>query len=325
MQRIVSIVEGLNQPPGHYLAETNVTLLASGQPLTLTAHVLRGRHTGPTVGITSGLHGDEFSTAELVLSLLTLVDLEALHGTILLIPMASALTFETGTRSTTLDAANLNRVFPGSPSGTITEMLAHALTEHVLAPCDALIDIHSEPDSMGIRCCYGFALDDDYSRRSMALAQASGSPIIYAFRSLAGSLVDVARQRGIVAVVHEIGGPLPGPEGLLSEGQTEITNMLRHLGSLPGPVTPLGPQVMVNRVLHLRAPSGGVFRPHIGFDAVGAPVDPRTLLGTVASVFTGEILAEVRSPDAEAWVMSARGRTSRVHPGDPLYILGMQV
>ena len=71
-ERADSIEVALNAAPGCRIVETPVTVLASGQPLVLTTHVLRGAGSGRTVGIVSGLHGDEFSTAELV-SLLPLL------------------------------------------------------------------------------------------------------------------------------------------------------------------------------------------------------------------------------------------------------------
>jgi predicted deacylase len=310
---------------GHTIVETPVTTLASGQPLALTTHVVRGTQPGPTVGIISGLHGDEFSTAEVVLSLLPLLPPAAVAGTLLLVPMASPLSFETGTRSTSLDMANLNRVFPGNPSGTITEMVAHALTEQVIARCDAVLDLHSEPDTMGIRCLYSPAPTDDVGQQSLALAKASGCPIIYVTDALGGMLAGTARQRGIPVVMPETGGPLPGPDGLLAEAQGEILNILRALHVLPGePVSPAH-QVLVDTVAHLRAPVGGLYRPAIGFDLVGGSIPDDTVLGTIASAFTGETLAEIRAPFATSWLMMVRGRLSRVHPGDPLFIVGREI
>lgn len=318
-----AIAAVLEASPGHQIVETPVTLLASGQPLAITTHVLRGARPGRTVGIVSGLHGDEISTAELVLSLLPLLPPGDMAGSVLLLPMASPLTFETGTRSTTLDMANLNRVFPGAESGTVTEMLAHALIAQVLAACDVLIDLHGEPDAMGIRCLYTPAPHDDYGRQSFALAQASGCPILYLTDGLPGTLSAAARARGILAVMPETGGPLPGPDGLLPEAQGEILNMLRALGTIPGDPEP-AEQVMVDRVSHMRAPVGGLFRPLIGFDRVGRSLAGGALLGTIASVFSGETLTEIRAPFAESWLMMVRGRLSRVHPGDPLYIVGRE-
>jgi predicted deacylase len=303
--------------------ETPVTLLASGQPLAITTHVLRGARSGPTVGIVSGLHGDEFSTAELVLSLVPLLPPDDLAGTVLLIPMASPLTFESGTRSTTLDMANLNRVFPGNPAGTVTEMLAHVLLDQVLAGCDAIIDLHSEPDTMAIRCLYSPPPIDDHGRRSFALAQASGNPILYLTEGLPGMLTTVARARGIPAVMPETGGPLPGTAGLMPEAQGEVLNILRALGSIPGKPEPAA-HVTVDRVAHVRAPVGGLFRPAVGFDRVGQAVAGGETLGAIVSVFSGQTLAEIAAPFAESWLMMVRGRLSRVHPGDPLYIVGRE-
>ena len=48
-------------------------------------------------------------------------------------------------------------------------------------------------------------------------------------------------------------------------------------------------------------------------------------LGTVISPYTGETLATIEAPFAESWMMMVRGRVSRVHPGDPLYIIGREM
>jgi predicted deacylase len=236
--------------------------------------------------------------------------------------MANPPSFEAATRATPLDMANLNRVFPGNPRGTVTEMLAHALTERFLAACDVLFDLHSEPDTMGIRCFYVAAPDDDYGRRAFALAKASRCPIIHVTNAQAGTLAGTARDRGVLAGMPETGGPLPGPAGLMPEAQAEVLNMLRWLGAIPGEPATDGEQVVVDTVAHLRAPAGGLFRPVVGFDAVGGAVAESTLLGTVVSPYTGAVLAEIRAPFAESWLMMVRGRVSRVHPGDPLYIVG---
>ena len=322
-ERAGSIEDALNGKTGHRIVETPVTMLALGQPLVVTTHVLRGARPGRIVGIVSGTHGDEISTAELVLSLLPLLPFPEIAGSVLLVPMANALTFESGTRSATHDMVNLNRVFPGSATGTVTEMLAHVVLELVLAACDVIIDVHSEPDTMGIRCLYTPAPKDDYGRQAFALAQASGCPILYLTDGLPGTLTAAARARGIVAVMPETGGPLPGSDGLLSEAQGEILNMLRALGAIPGNPEP-SHQVVVDTIAHIRAPVGGLFRPIAGFDTVGRSVAGGDLLGTMASVYTGETLAEIRAPYPETWMMMARGRLSRVHPGDPLYIVGRE-
>ena len=110
---------------------------------------------------------------------------------------------------------------------------------------------------------------------------------------------------------------------LLPEAQEEILNVLRAIGTIPGEPAPAD-QVVVDTVAHVRAPLGGLFRPVVGFDGVGGFVSGGDLLGTIASAFSGETLAEVRAPFVESWLMMVRGRLSRVHPGDPLYIIGRE-
>ena len=317
-----TVAEAKQRAQGHYFVETPVVLLANGQQLTFATHVLRGAKPGPTVGILSGLHGDEFSTAELVLSLVELIDLDELAGTLLLVPMANALSFETGTRSTVMDAANLNRVFPGNAKGTVTEMLAYAITEHFLKNSDVIFDLHSEPDSMNIRCFYCAKPTDAYGEKALALSKASGSPIIFITKAIGGSLGEAAQNLGILAVMPETGGPLPEGAGLMAEAQGEILNMLRYLHAIPGSIEPPTTQVIVDTLTHLRAPMGGIFRPIQGFEMTGAMVPGGEVLGVMVSPYTGKQLAELRSPYAESWILMARGRVSRVNPGDPLYIIG---
>jgi hypothetical protein len=120
----------------------------------------------------------------------------------------------------------------------------------------------------------------------------------------------------------ETGGPLPDAAGLMPEAQSEIIYMLRTLGVIPGDVPTAPVQVVVDTVAHLRAPVGGLFRPVQDFAITGGMVPGGELLGVIVSPYTGEQLAEFRTPYAESWIMMARGRTSRVHPGDPIYIIG---
>ena len=250
------------------------------------------------------------------------MSLDELSGTLILVPMANAPSFESGTRSTPIDMVNLNRVFPGNPRGTVTEMLAHALCEHFLAPCDVLFDLHAEPDPMAIRCVYAAVPNDEYGRRALALARASGNPIIFVTNATSGTLAGAARDNGILAVVLETGGPLPGPFDLFEEAQGEVLNMLRWLQVLPGKPDSSARSAIVNTIVHLRAPVGGLFRPAEGFDVVGRSLRGSTMLGTVVSPYSGETLATIETPFAESWIMMARCRVSRVHPGDPLYIIG---
>ena len=54
-----------------------------------------------------------------------------------LVPVANPPAFNAGTRLSPLDAINLNRVFPGDATGSISERLAYTLWTEVIAAADA--------------------------------------------------------------------------------------------------------------------------------------------------------------------------------------------
>ncbi len=75
------------------------------------------------------------------------IDLATLSPeTVVAVPVANPVAFETGTRTTgqgwNTDMNNMNRVFLGAADGWVTQQLAAALSANVLGQLDALIDYH---------------------------------------------------------------------------------------------------------------------------------------------------------------------------------------
>jgi uncharacterized protein len=301
-----------------------VTTLASGHAIALTAHVVTGREDGPTVALVSGLHGDEFFTAAFCRHVLARLAHERgeLRGRVIIVPMASPPSFEWGTRAAPHDAGNMNRLFPGNPRGTLTELLTDVLVEKVVRGSDLVLDYHGEPDAMNIRCTYARAADGEYGRKVLDLAIASGSPVIYASARHGGTLAGYAEQIGIAALTPELGGPLPDEAYHLEYGWEELKNILRHIGALPGTPTPARQQWIVSEVGHVRPRAGGLFYPEVGLDALTRVLPRDTVLGRVVSPYTFEELDVLRAPFEQNVMMVVRGRVSKVHPGDPAYIIG---
>ncbi len=50
---------------------------------------------------------------------------------------------QNGTRTSPLDGGNLNRAFPGSPAGTLTEKIADYFTRYLVPLADVVLDMHS--------------------------------------------------------------------------------------------------------------------------------------------------------------------------------------
>src|SRR5205814_7984775 len=124
----------------HY-EQIPVTVLASGRELFIPLHRLEGRSPGPTLGLTAVVHGDEPLTNEVIRQVLIRVEPANLRGTILAVPVVNALAFESLTRHTPLDQLDLNRNFPGAPSGWLSEQIAHVLSTRFVSQVDAHVDL----------------------------------------------------------------------------------------------------------------------------------------------------------------------------------------
>jgi len=127
--------------------KTTVSLKAGtredGSPIEIHAVVLSGVKRGPTLLLTALLHGTELAGAETIRQVLDHVDPSALAGRVVGIPVANPLAFLEHAQSTLRDGLNMNRVFPGQPSGSITQRMAHIIYTHCVKAADAVIDFHT--------------------------------------------------------------------------------------------------------------------------------------------------------------------------------------
>src|SRR5207253_3242504 len=73
---------------------------------------------------------------------------EQITGRVILIPTLTMPAAKAATRLSPLDGKNFNRCFPGSPTGTPSEVVAHYLTTVLFPLADVVIDIHTGGRSM---------------------------------------------------------------------------------------------------------------------------------------------------------------------------------
>lgn len=101
---------------------------------------------GPTLFVQAGVHGPEVIGQLAIARFLKGLDLGQLKGRIAALLVANPHGFRAQNRITPQDGANLNRVFPGKPDGSVSEQLAHRVLELSLAVGDALLDLHNGGD-----------------------------------------------------------------------------------------------------------------------------------------------------------------------------------
>src|SRR6185436_13956593 len=107
----------------------------------LSARHIIGNHPGPHLLITGGVHGNEFEPMAAARRLIRLIDPSELRGRVTLVPVVNESAFERGER-TADDGLDLARTCPGRADGSITERIAHALSE-LIRTADYYTDLHS--------------------------------------------------------------------------------------------------------------------------------------------------------------------------------------
>ena len=257
-----------------------------------------GASDGPHVSLIGGIHGGEYSSIAAVIRFMHSLDPSELRGKITAVPVVSMPSFRT--RSAFVlpqDGKNLNRCFPGDPDGSFSDVLAHAVFERLIAPADALLDLHGGDVFEALE---PFTLYDESPVEDKARELAIAFGLRYIVRNRAatapigGTTSAAAAAAGIPAVIAEAGGC-----GLLEEEAVRhlmagVGDALRTLGMLPGdPQPPREDLRTVGRFVWLRSTVEGWWEPTVG---VGEEVVESALLGSVKNLY-GDVVEEIRAPD----------------------------
>ncbi len=256
-----------------------------------------GARDGPRVCVLAGVHGCEYSSIAAVRQFMRELDVSAVIGSIVGVPIVSPTSFVA--RSPFVapeDGRNINRSFPGDPEGTFTDVLAHHVFSEFIAGSDVLIDLHGGDM---VEALEPFALIDDSLVRDDAerLARAYGLRYVICDTTnpLGGTTSAAAAAAGIPGITAEAGG-----RGLLEPAEVQrhlrgLRSTLRAAGALDGEPDPPPPgQQLVERLQWLRSPAAGWWQPAV---AVGDAIAAGTHLGDVLDGF-GDAAESVTARDA---------------------------
>jgi predicted deacylase len=295
-----------------------VTTLASGGELSIWVHEYVGSGGGPTLGLCAAIHGDEAVSVEILWRFRQRLSALPFKGRVLMLPVANPLALEGRSRHSPLDMQNLNRVFPGDPSGWVTEQLAHAVTRNFLEKIDVLVDLHAGG--------YYPTVDYVYITNAEELSRAFGSPLLYrpqpgrAGTVFGGTSTGVTRARGVPSVTVELGGGDVDQTAYVERGLAGIENIMRALGMLAGPPATRPRQTVVHEIVTVRPSHGGLLVP--AAPPLGQPVAGGAELGRVISPYTLETLEVIRSPVDRGVMILSHLTVDVVQPGDYGYMIG---
>jgi uncharacterized protein len=250
--------------------------------------VARGVKPGPTLCVTSGIHGDEVNSVEIARRVFAGVEPAELSGTLVVLPSINTLGFRTRQRNM-VDRRDLNRAFPGSANGSVASIVAHTVFNGVILGCNYLVDLHT---GSNLRTNSPQVRVDESNPRALELAHWFGVGLIITGPGPSGSIRREATQRGIPSIVYEAGPPYIFLESEIERGVEGVRNVMARLAMIAEAPSDSVSKVLV-RSRWLRVPRGwgGIYLPRV---RVGDSVSEGQLLATIADPVTDEV-HEVRA------------------------------
>jgi predicted deacylase len=289
---------------GRSFTRIDVTTMLNGAMLAVPLHVITGRHPGPTFGIITNTHGDEFLATIAIREFVNALDTAVLKGRIALVSCANPMATAGFGRQTPEQhgRTDLHEVYPGNARGNTTQMIAAAITGNVLHHVDAMIDFHSGGSGgrLQARVDYNSKTPDELKHKNLALARAFGATFVHE-NEFAGSAAHYLNSRGVPAVNPEVGGAWLSPadtDYYIKMMTAGLGGMLRHLGMLEGESKP-APQLHFNlkarREIRPKQ-SGYLVSNYARPEDLGKLIKGGTKLGEVIDLYSYKVLEELVAP-----------------------------
>ncbi|MCG7498080.1 succinylglutamate desuccinylase/aspartoacylase family protein [Vibrio sp. Of7-15] len=240
---------------------------AIGHPQTLPLRVFKGAKPGKRIVITAGVHGDEQNgilTAQRLARELVGKDVA---GTVTIVPTVNLSGIARHSRdfhsaAPDSSSANLNRVFPGNPTGDDASRYANSLWENLLKPnADLAIDLHSQTSGSAYPL-YAFA---DYRLEdAIRMARLINPDVILNDPGDPGILETVYNRAGIPSITIEVGIGRYTDLEMVERATNGVLNILKSYEVIEGKADSAQlPCVEGKEIVSVRANQGGFVICHV--------------------------------------------------------------
>ena len=258
-----------------------------GEPWKVRFIEVKGAGEEPATAFVAGIYGDEAAGSLMMHELVRRLAEVDVRGTIIVVPAANPPALALGAKLNP-DGLQLNRRFPGSATGFLTDQLAHHVFNAVKERADCVVDFHTAQPYFGVWFVY--------DHNNTALAASFGVPVAQNFKR-EGMLAVAAARAGMKACLAELARN-DGSGGDIPEAVEACLNMLRYRGHLEGALSGPSRVALMPDISLFMSSVPGVFVGRYGVHDIGKAIEPG-LLGWIANVATGERMEE--------FVLKARG------------------
>lgn len=255
--------------------------------------VERAKKKGPVLLLTAGIHGDEINGVEIVRQLIAKKINKPKRGTIICVPVVNIFGFLNADR-TFPDGRDLNRVFPGSKTGSLASRVAYHFTKEILPHADYCFDFHTGGaqrfNAAQIRVAPG-------EPELLSLAEVFNAPFTVLSSNIDKSYRATCAKMGKPTLLFEGGKSLESDKHIVKEGVDGMMRILAHFDMLSDAHSlnaSVAPSVLIEKSRWIRAQRSGLL--HVKIDC-NKYVEKDEFLATITDPY-GQMRFKVKAPNA---------------------------
>lgn len=204
---------------------------------------------GPCALLTGANHGDEYEGPVALMDLAVSLKPEDIEGRVIIVPAMNYPAFRAGIRTSPIDRGNMNRSFPGSPSGTVTEKIADYIQTVLLPEASIVLDFHSGGKTLDfIPFASAHVLENkDQQAACVAAVEAFNAPYSMIMLEIdnVGMYDTSVEDQGKTFVTTELGGGGTSTARSNAIAKKGVRNVLKHAGIMKGELE-TSPSVMLD-------------------------------------------------------------------------------
>ncbi len=289
--------------------ELKVTKQATRNQMRIPVFVSRAEEEGPCILLTGGVHGDELNGVAIVRDVIRQKLHKPNRGTIICIPILNIFGFLNHTRGLP-DGRDLNRVIPGSPTGSLTSQLAYMYIHEIAALPDIVLDFHAGGRELENYPNIRTTFEDE---GNMALAEIFDAPFIVNSKHIKKSIRHYYDSQGKTVLLYEGGKSMELNPFVINIGIRGVKNVLKHLDMINGDLEISGRNKKLDSSTWIRSGYFGMFQPNI---ENGSHVPKGEALGLILDPY-GDFQKIVKAPfDMHIFGINT---APIVYKGDPLF------
>lgn len=309
------------------------TSIALGQSATVTFEVAklhtrntldvpiiieRSKKPGPTVLMTAGIHGDEINGVEIVRQIIAKGINKPKIGTIICVPVINVFGFISMDRVFP-DGRDLNRVFPGSSSGSLASRVAHLLISEIVPHADLILDFHTGGAGRFNSAQIRIIKNDDHHFK---LANIFGAPFIFYAKNINKSFRNAAFKLGKPMLLFEGGKSFNIDSSITNTGVNGVKRILSNFNMLRRNYTVSEPKSSVIKILEskwIRANYSGMFKPSVKLNSF---VEKGAILGNITDPY-GSFNHFVKSP-YQGYIFNVN-ESPIIYQGDAIFHISTKI